>query len=265
VSAAAASIVPPASVNGRSAQAGRSPQPLLHGEQLSQREFHRRYEVCSEDVTFELIGGTVCMMSPLRRPHATFDTILATMLTLYEAATPGVEAAHAATVILGPESEPQPDLLLRILSDFGGRTSVTPQQYIAGPPELVVEIADSTVHLDLHAKRRDYRRAGVAEYIVVCVEARRIEWFALRTNRKLAIDRDGVLRCKTFPGLWIDTAAALRRDIPQLVNVLQQGLASAEHARFVGELQVRHGAARRAPAAATRIAKPKKRKRRNGG
>ena len=40
-----------------------------------------------------------------------------------------------------------------------------------------------------------------------------------------------------FPGLWLDAAALIRGDLPQVMLVLQQGLASPEHAAFVARLQ----------------------------
>src|SRR5438132_1422155 len=96
--------------------------PLLeNGDRLSQKEFHRRYEAYPEDVKFELIGGIVYMASPLRRLHAIYRLKLGTILSLYADATPGVEALDNATTILGEESEPQPDLALRILPEYGGQ------------------------------------------------------------------------------------------------------------------------------------------------
>src|SRR5260221_7287847 len=95
--------------------------PLLHnGDRLTQAEFHRRYEAYPEDVKFELIGGIVYMASPLRLPHGRYHQKLSFVLAHYESATPGVEVADNATVILGEESEPQPHLLLRIMTEFGG-------------------------------------------------------------------------------------------------------------------------------------------------
>src|SRR6266851_8915829 len=100
--------------------------PLLNnGDRLTQREFHRRYEAYPDDVKFELIGGIVYMASPTGWPHSKYHLQLATVLGNYEAATPGVEGLDNATTILGPWSEPQPDLALRILPERGGQ-SFTP-------------------------------------------------------------------------------------------------------------------------------------------
>jgi Uma2 family endonuclease len=138
--------------------------PQLHnGDRLTQPEFHRRYEAHPGKEKFELIGGIVYLASPLRRPHGHYHEELSFALGLYRRATPGVELLIDATAILGEESEPQPDLALRILPEFGGRSRNTPQQYVEGPPELLTEVAHSTFAIDMHQKKRDYQRAGVRE------------------------------------------------------------------------------------------------------
>ena len=88
---------------------------------------------------------------------------LSALLKIYVAETPGTEAADNATVILDDENEPQPDLYLRLQTEFGGQSTTTKDDYVLGAPELVVEIAHSTVAIDLHAKNEMYHRAGVKD------------------------------------------------------------------------------------------------------
>jgi Uma2 family endonuclease len=211
--------------------------PLENGDRLTQEEFHRRYEAYPDDVKFELIGGTVYMASPQRRPHSIYQPKLTTILTLYEQETPGVEVLVNATTILGEKSEPQPDLALRVLPEFGGRSTQNEGDYIVGAPELLVEIAHSTVSLDMNQKKEDYQQGGVLEYLVLCVEEQELHWFHFTSKRKIAPDRRGIYRSRVFPGLWIDSQALLARNLSRLMKVLQQGLASREHAAFVKKLQ----------------------------
>jgi Uma2 family endonuclease len=211
--------------------------PLLHnGDRLTQKEFHRRYEAYPEDVKFELIGGIVYMASPTGWPHSKYHLQLATVLGNYEAATPGVEGLDNATTILGPWSEPQPDLALRILPECGGQTFNAPTKYISGAPELIAEIADSTASIDLHRKKEDYEKAGVLEYLVFCVQEKELQWFHFKSKRKISSDSKGIYRSRVFPGLWIDSRALLARDVRGLNKVLQEGLASRAHAAFVRKL-----------------------------
>lgn len=211
------------------------PALLASGDQMSQAEFHRRYEQYPESIKFELINGTVYMASPQRIPHSTYEIQLSTLLGLYWLSTPGVQPAHNQTVILGPMSEPQPDLLLRVLPELGGNTT-TQDEYVYGGPELIIEIAHSTVAIDLHQKKDDYERCGVAEYVVVCLHERQVCWFDLARGKARKIPSDGILRSTRFPGLWIDTHALFDGDSKRVVQVLNDGLASQEHARFVKRL-----------------------------
>jgi Uma2 family endonuclease len=222
--------------------ARRSPRvpPLVHGQRLKQPEFHRRYEAYPEDVKFELIGGVVYMASPLRRPHGSYHPVLSGVFWLYGSATPGVEVLDNATTILGEESEPQPDLELRVLSAFGGRSRETEDEYVEGPPELIAEIAHSSRDIDLNRKRDDYERAGVVEYLVLCVAEQELHWFHFPSSRPIRPNREGVWHSRVFPGLWLDGRALLARDSARLIEVIQQGLASRPHAAFVKRLQAAH-------------------------
>ncbi len=215
-------------------------RPLHSGDRLTQSEFHRRYEAYPDDVKFELIGGIVYMGSPLRLPHGSYHPKLSFVLSLYEQGTPGLEVLDNATLILGAESEPQPDLALRILPEWGGQSTTNAEDYVVGAPELAAEIAHSSEAIDLHAKKDDYRRAGVREYIVLCLRERELYWFAFGPERRLLPDARGLCRSRTFPGLWIDVPALLARDLDRLAAGVRQGLRSRAHAAFVKRLEAAH-------------------------
>jgi Uma2 family endonuclease len=214
--------------------------PLVPGQRLKQPEFHRRYEAYPEDVKFELIGGVVYMPPALRRAHGGYHPVLSGVLWLYSNATPGTEVLDNATTILGEESEPQPDLALRVLAAHGGRSRETEDDYVAGPPELVAEIAHSGRDIDLNQKRDDYQRAGVVEYLVLSVAERELHWFHFPSGRPIRPNREGVWRSRVFPGLWLHGGALLACDSARLIEVVRQGLASRPHTAFVKRLQAAH-------------------------
>jgi Uma2 family endonuclease len=215
--------------------ARRNPQELQSGDRMTQEEFHRVYERMPEDFKAELIGGTVYVASPLKIGHSESHPLVSLVLTLYQGSTPGVKTGDNGTLILASDSEPQPDLYLRIEPQFGGQSKVS-QDYVVGAPEVVVEIANSSRSIDLHAKQQDYARSGVKEYLVVCVNEREIRWFSLHDKQELNADADGICRLRTFPGLWLNGSALFAGDVTQLVATLQRGLDSAEHAEFVARL-----------------------------
>jgi hypothetical protein len=214
----------------------RARRPLRGGERLTQAEFHRRYKACPEDVKAELIGGIVCMASPLKRPHGQYHPELSGVFWLYKGMTPGVEVLDKTTTILDDASEPQPDLELRILRDYGGQSSENEEDYVAGGPELVAEVAESSRAIDLGSKRDDYARAGVVEYLVLDVTEPALHWFDLKAQQEITPNRKGLGKSRIFPGLWLDVPALLERDSPRLVAAVQHGLASREHAAFVKRL-----------------------------
>jgi Uma2 family endonuclease len=219
---------------------GRPDGPLHNGDRRTQAEFHRLYESAPDDVRFELVGGVVYMASPLRRVHALYHSDLSAALAGYVRKTPGVELLDNATVILGEESEPQPDLLVRILTEFGGQSKENEDGYIEGAPELVAEIAHSMRAIDMHQKRTDYGQAGVREYLVLCIAERQLHWFDFKSRRAIEADADGVHRSRVFPGLWIEAPAHLGRRSARLQQMTKRGIASPEHAAFIKRLQMRH-------------------------
>ena len=206
------------------------------GDRMVQREFHELYENTSDEFKAELIGGIVYVASPVSPAHETVHRWLSAIFLTYQLSTSGLEVCANATLILAEDAEPQPDLMLRRLPEFGGRSITRPDGYIQGSPELVIEIANSVRSIDLHAKRVDYDRNGVLEYLVYVVEEQRLRWFDLYTRQERMPDADGIFRMKQFPGLWIDAAAIAASDRNQMIAVLQRGLSSPEHANFERQL-----------------------------
>ena len=162
-------------------------------------------------------------------------------LAFYRAATPGVVIGDNATVRLDYENVVQPDALLRLDPALGGRSRVIEDDYLAGPPELVVEIAASSASYDMYDKRRVCARNGVQEYLVAQAYEHRVDWFVLREGvyEGLQPDDEGALCSEVFPGLWLPVDALWAGDLATMLAVLQQGLASPEHAVYVTNLRER--------------------------
>jgi hypothetical protein len=91
----------------------------------------------------------------------------------------------------------------------------------------------------MNQKLQDYRQEGVREYLVLCIEERRLHWFRFPSGREIRPDREGVSRSAIFPGLWIHEQALLDHDDPRLVEVVQLGLATSQHAAFLHKLKSR--------------------------
>jgi Uma2 family endonuclease len=215
--------------------------PLLeNGDKLSLYEFERRYNAMPNLKKAELIEGIVYMPAALRfRSHGQPHGWIIGWLVSYEAATPGVALGVEPTVRLDLDNEPQPDAVLLINPEAGGQARLSEDDYIEGAPELIVEIAASSVAIDLHAKKQAYRRNGVKEYIVWQVLDQKLTWFYLEQGEylELATDSNGILRSQIFPGLWLGVAELLAGNMQSVLSVLQTGLQSPEHAAFVQILE----------------------------
>ena len=212
---------------------------LENGDRLTRSEFERRYAATPEKFKAELIEGVVYVASPVRvrnhgRPHA----YIMGWLIAYVAATPKVDIADNSTVRLDLDNEPQPDALLRIEPEVGGRSRITNDDYIEGAPELTVEIAASSASYDMNAKLNAYRRNGVQEYLVWQTYENQIAWFCLQEGEyiRLQPDATGMIRSRVFPGLWLAVDALLRGDLATVLAKLQIGLETSEHGEFVDRL-----------------------------
>ncbi len=214
--------------------------PLENGDRLTRYEFERRYQAMIQIKKAELIEGVVYVASPVRatkhgRPHAKIMTWLGT----YSAASPGVDLQDNATVRLDADNEPQPDALLRIEPEVGGNSRISEDDYIEGSPELIAEIAASSASYDLNDKLNAYRRNGVKEYIVWQMYENRLHWFILEEGRYIPLEADktDIIRSEVFPGLWLSVNALLEGNLAEVLTVLQQGLQTDEHQKFVERLQ----------------------------
>jgi len=213
---------------------------LENGDRLSRVEFEKRYHAMPHLKKAELINGIVYMSSPVRyyrhgKPHA----LLITWLGTYEANTVGVALADNCTVRLDDQNEPQPDAVLRIMEQYGGQSTISADDYIEGAPELVVEIASSSVSYDLHDKKAVYAQHGVKEYLVWQVLDSTVQWFSLQDGayQLLSPAEDGSLASRIFTGLSLDVQALLRGDARQVLQNLQRRTSTPQHQSFVDSLQ----------------------------
>jgi Uma2 family endonuclease len=212
---------------------------LESGDRLTRPEFERRYEAMPEVKKAELIEGVVFLPSPVRMDiHGGPQADLLTWLGTFRSATPGVRVGDNATLNLDNDNEPQPDALLMIDALAGGQAKLDSKGYIKGAPELVAEIASSSVSIDLHAKLNVYRRSGVREYIAWRVLDRAIDWFVLRDGQfvPLPAGGDGVIRSEVFPGLWLNMPAMLDGKLDVALATLREGMATPEHQAFAASL-----------------------------
>ena len=189
-----------------------TPKTLVEGQRLDQPTFHALYQAMPAGTRAELIDGVVHMPGPVGLEHGEAHVPVIVWLSYYAEKTPGVRAMDNATTILGWKSEPQPDGLLRILPEFGGRTS-NEGGFVHGAPELVAEIAKATRYADFGPKLDDYQRAGVTEYVVRAFDPHEICWFSLDQRRAGATNdrRRGIIPFRRVSGPVARSGRAVER------------------------------------------------------
>lgn len=117
--------------------------------------------VFAEDERVELIEGEIIEMSPAGSRHAGGIKKINALLNERMENTPLIISVQDS-IRLDDGTEPQPDIaVLRWRDDFYVDSHPTPADVL-----LVIEVADSSLVMDLGMKARSYARAGIPEYWV---------------------------------------------------------------------------------------------------
>ena len=211
--------------------------PALHsGDRLSRSEFERRYKA-AKGIRAELIEGVVYVSSPVSfAGHGVPHSAIGMACSVFVAMTPGLATADNSTVRLDADNEPQPDILL--MRSKAGSAKVDEDDYVDGSPEWIAEVAASSASYDLHEKFRAYRRNGVKEYVVLRTLEGAMDYFVLTNGEfvRAVADEAGVYKSRVFPGLWLNEEALLTGDLAVVLQTVQAGIASPEHAAFAASL-----------------------------
>lgn len=214
--------------------------PFKAGDRFeSVAEFERLREQITDGTKAELIRGVVYMTPPASNEHGRPHSQLNGWLCLYEAHTPGV--LTSIDQIAHPEDDDSsvgPDIAMIVDPACGGRVREVAGGW-DGPLDLVVEVARTSVRVDLGEKRELYEASGVREYLVWVVADAKVRWWRLAARAYVEIEpgSDGLLRSTIFPGLWLDPDAVARHDMARIMTTLQRGVATPEHAAFVEQLR----------------------------
>ena len=138
------------------------PRPVL----WTCAEFHRLGDAgVFEGRRAMLIGGVILEEGPMNPPHAvTLELVEAAVRATFGA---GWRIRGQSPLVLGQDLDPEPDLA--VVAGVPRGSTGHPTTAV-----LVVEVADSSLAFDTHEKRLLYARAGIPDYWVVDVNARRL-------------------------------------------------------------------------------------------
>lgn len=131
---------------------------------LSLENYHRLVEAGGfEGERVELLDGLLVRMSPKSERHEAATEFLLEWLMRHVDLTRYVVGCQRALTI--GTSEPEPDLVVRERD--------TPRPYHPSSAVLVIEVAASSLPVDLAVKAPLYASAGIAEYWVLDLDGRR--------------------------------------------------------------------------------------------
>lgn len=154
----------------------------------------------------ELIDGELVVTSSPGPPHQGVTGNLHVALWTYARAHGGRAYTAPLDVHFASSTVLEPDVLY-IRPE---RVHLIGRTYIAGPPDLVVEVSSpSTRRLELVRKRDVYERFGVAEYWYVDRDADRVEVHRLDGDRygaPLLLGLDEELTSPVLPGFALAVA-----------------------------------------------------------
>ena len=172
-------------------------------------EYERMGEtgVFPPDARVELIEGEIIEMSPIGSRHAACVELVAELIR--ESVQRRFLVRTQNPIVLDDFSEPQPDIaVLKFRDDRYRATHPRPDDI-----QLVIEVAETTVHYDRHVKMPLYARAGIAEALLFNLPEDRLEYFSepemgvYQVNR--VINRNEQFESRNVPGLKLDLKVIL--------------------------------------------------------
>ena len=146
-----------------------SPDVQERLRRISVDEYHRIIEagILGEDEKVQLVDGVLVAMTPRGSRHAFVIQELTRLLV--RALGDDVRVRTQLPLILGGDSEPEPDLAVVRASD-----AASPSRH-PGTALLVIEVAGDSLRFDRGTKAALYARAGIPEYWIVNLAETSIE------------------------------------------------------------------------------------------
>ena len=161
------------------------------------------------DGKWELDDGVLYIMASASADHQFLQRWFCRPIEDYflEFAQPPAQLFHDMTTILSRELQraPEPDILI-ILNE---RRDIVERSWIAGVPDIVVEIFSTVRNCDLVRKRQIYAEAGVLEYWLMDPRTDTVTLLELRGGEYLeraVLGVGDVLTTPLLPGLEIPLA-----------------------------------------------------------
>jgi Uma2 family endonuclease len=143
----------------------------IYPRRWTRDEYYRAWQagIFGAEERLELLDGEILKRMTTQPPHATALSKTAQALMVVFGFSCYIR--QQLPITLNEQSEPEPDVLI---------VPGTPDDYATRHPgpndvRLLVEISDTTLRMDQGRKQRAYARAGIPEYWIVNLPARRLQ------------------------------------------------------------------------------------------
>ena len=178
---------------------------------LTVADFHKMGDagIFHEDARVELIEGELFDMPPIGSGHA--GTVMIFIHLLARAVGDLAIVGAQTPIVLGEESEPQPDIvLLKPRDDFYTRSHPMPEDVL-----LLIEVADSSTYYDRSIKIPLYAHHGVPEAWLIDLPHKRLELYRHpmpehKTYQHVEPYHEGTVSPQLLPNVTIRVADLFR-------------------------------------------------------
>jgi Uma2 family endonuclease len=142
-----------------------APSPDFHAR-FSRDAYHRLFEIglIDSDSRVELIDGEIFMMSPIGPPQGSYTSRMAEFFV--RRLPDNLQCRVQMPIVAGDHSEPEPDIAIVSRRDDDYKIEHPSTRDVA----LVIEVAASSLIVDLGKKLKLYASSSIPEYWVVDVE-----------------------------------------------------------------------------------------------
>jgi Uma2 family endonuclease len=197
------------------------PWPQAHpGKRMSEEEFDRWV---GEKTRAEWVNGEVIMMAPANLEHDDVQFWLRSIVTHFA-------QHHDLGAVHGPEVMIRvPQLNQRRLPDVlfvaKKRARILKKTIVDGPPDLIMEVVSpDSVERDWVEKLADYERAGVKEYWIVDVAAKKLEVYSLSKDGKYRRikEKDGKVFSAVMKGFYLRREWVLGGRLARTMQVIKE-------------------------------------------
>ena len=159
---------------------------------------------------------------------------LAFCVSHYRLFTPGIYVCIHVPVLLDQNTRIVPGLISMV--NHGKLKQCKAAGFgFEGPPNFVLDVFESHEMAEYESRKSAFEQFGVIEYVAIeALECPKLHW-----NRhdgscftEAIPDRNGVIKSKALPGLWIPVKALHAQDWGSILSAIEQGVTRLGHHEF---------------------------------